>query len=164
MESVDEIIDRHINPSILVSKPINNAMLEGVEFFDPKVLSIRLSRVYHDIFSQHDWIHLGYGRFRHAYKDIIAEVHNKYNILNSTEKSDNLKSLRRLKNQERVYGCIYDKEQRDIDVEGVRLITGDLFLRYMLGDEAESVQVRLKYLIHRFYRNVLKPWLRYKLR
>ena len=67
MESVDEIFDRHINPSILVSKPINNAMLEGVEFFDPKVLSIRLSRVYHDIFSQHDWIHMGRGRFRHAY-------------------------------------------------------------------------------------------------
>ena len=127
MESVDEIFDRQINPSILVSKPINNAMLEGVEFCDPKVLSIRLSRVYHDIFSRHDWIHLNCGRFRHAYKDIIVEVHNKCNTLNSKDKSDNLKSLRSLKNQERVYGCIYDKLQRDIDVEGVRLITGDFF-------------------------------------
>ena len=57
----------------------------------------------------------------------------------------------------RVFGCIYDKLQRDIDVDGVQLITGDLSLRYILGDEAESVQIRLKYLIDRFYRNVLKP-------
>ena len=164
MESLDEIFDRHINPSILVSKPINNAMLDGIAFFDPKVMSIRLSRIYHDIFSLHDWIHMGHGRFWHAYKDIVVEVHNKYNTLNSKDKSENLKCLRRLKNRERVFGCISDKQQRDIDVDGVRLITGDLFLRYMLGNEAEPVQVRLRYLIDRFYRNVLKPWLRYKLR
>ena len=164
MESIDEIFDHHINSSILVSKHINNPMLEGVEFFDPKVVSIRLSRIYHDIFSQHDWIHMGNGRFRHAHNDTVVEVHNKYNTLNSKDKYESLKSLRRLRYQEKVYGCISAKEPKDEKEDGIRVITGDPFLHFMIGNKTALVQVRLKYLIHRFYCNVLKPWLRYKLR
>ena len=164
MESIDEIFDCHTNSSILESKPISNPMLEGVEFFNPKILSIRLSCVYHDIFSQHDWIHLGHVRFGHAHNDIVVEVHNKYNTLNSRDKYESLKSLRRLRCQDKIYGCIYDKEPKDEKEDGIRVITGTPFLHFMIGNKTVAVKKRHKYLIHRFYRNVLKPWLRYKLR
>ena len=138
-------------------------MLEGIEFFDPKILSIGLSRIYHDIFTQHSWKHIGHGKFRHVHKDIVVEVHNKYNTLNSREKYESLKSLRHLNSKVKIYGCIYEKEPRDEMEGGIRVITGDPFLRFMLGDEVESVQKRIRHLIKQFYRDVLKPWLRYKL-
>lgn len=167
MESIDRIFNIHINPSILITKPINNAMLDGIAFFDPMVLSVRLSRIYHDIFALHDWNPIGYGRFRHALKDILVEVHNKYNTFNSKDKTHNLNSLRRLKSQTReleiIYGCIMDRIPKDEPLfsnGNVRLITGERFLHFMLGDKAEPVQERLKYFIDRFYRNDLTPWLR----
>ena len=163
MESLEEIFNRHINSSILETKPINNAMLEGMEFFDPKILSFGLSRIFHDIFSQRSWKYIGNGRVKHTHKNIIVEVHNKYNTLNSREKYESIKRLKQLDSKVKIYGCIYEKEPRDEMEGGVRVITGDLFLRFMLGDEAESVQKRIRYLIKEFYHDVLKPWLRYKL-
>ena len=147
MKTIDEIFNCHINSSILESKLINNPMLEGVEFFDPKILSIRLSRVYHDIFSQHNWIHLGHGRFRHAHNNIVVEVHNKYNTLNSRDKYESLKSLRRLNSKVKVYGCIYEKVPRDEIEDGIRVITGEPFLHFMIGNKTVAVQERLKCLV-----------------
>ena len=103
-----------------------------------------------------------HGRFRHAFKDIIVEVHNKYNTLNTKDKSHNLNSLRRLKSQEIIYGCITDRFPKDTFTNGnVGRITGDLFLHFMLGDEAVSVQDRLKYFIYRFNCNELTSWIRH---
>ena len=94
---------------------------------------------------------------------MIVEVHNKYDTLNSKKKYESIKTLKHLDASVKIYGCICEKDPRDEMEGGVRVITGDLFLRFMLGDEAEFVQERVRHLIKQFYRDVLNPWLRSKL-
>lgn len=165
MEIVTRVFHSHINSSLLKPKKNNNPLLRDIEYFDPFILSSKLSYVWNEIFALYGWLSVGKGRFINKEEKILVEVHNTWNTFNYQTKTDRLQMLRDSKrenlNYEIVFGAIIDKIPRDVYTDGnVRIITGDLFLEFMLGKEAEKIQALLSRLMQQFVREKLRPWLR----
>ena len=164
-KTISTIFHSHINSSLLVTKVNNNPLLRNVECFDSFVLSSKLSHIWNDIFPLYGWMSWTKGSYIHKTKKIIVEVHNTWNTFCAQDKTQKLQMLRDSKrenyNYEVVFGAIVDKNPRDYYSDGnVRIITGDPFLEFMLGEKAKEIHALLDNLMQQFYKEELVPWLR----
>lgn len=164
MDRITRIFNKHINEEILVPKKNNNPLLSGVLYFDPLVLSSKLSYIWNDIFPLYGWTKYNRSMFINRNDKVIIEVHNTWNTFNSHDKTQRLELLRDSKREnfdyEIVFGAIVDKQPKDTYTSGnVRVITGDYFLLYMLGEEFNKIQQHLRKLMVQFYNTKLRAFI-----
>lgn len=88
-------------------------------------------------------------------RSAAVEVQNNWKTSNFDMKQSKFKTLKEYKaahpETEVIYGCINDFKDRDyINRNGVRVLTGDLFLEYMLGSHWKEVEELLRNEIAKF--------------
>ena len=134
----------------------SDRFLKNFQFYEPrKWLAKQISKLWIDIFKLYGWKEIEFGvknrqldLFSEERKAIdgvvrrkasIIEVKNNWKTCNFDEKQSKFKTLKEHKikypDYEIIYGCINDFQERDyINKDGVRVLTSDNFLKYMLGD------------------------------
>ena len=158
---VNEIFKRHINkkPPVQYS---SDRLLKDFEFYESKhFIAARIFKIWNDIFELYGWEVTRNRQGRqarqinlfHRQKLIAVEVQNNWKTLNYDCKQSKFKTLKEYKiyhpNYEVIFGCINDfKERNYYNKDKVRVLTGDLFLEYMLGKDWKIIESILKDLMH----------------
>ena len=132
-------------------------LLEGQILFDSKIwVTRRISRLWFDIFNLHGWEQdqefQRLVNFRDSKRKIAIEIQNNWKS-NSHEAKNN--KFMRLENFKQgnpewtvIIAAINDMEEKDtVTRKGVRILTGDKCLEFMLGPGWKSIEQLLKNLM-----------------
>ena len=162
MEKFEEVFNRHIGSKSVPISYSNDRLLQGRTFYEQKLwLALRISRVWNDIFSLYGWKRTE-GKeksrqinFFHREASAAVEVQNNWKTLNYDAKQSKFKTLKEFKEKnpeyEVVFGCINDFKERDYyNKHGVRVLTGDAFLQYMLGEDWKRIEACLRELLNQY--------------
>lgn len=157
--AIIRVFDSHFNPSLLTPRKFNDPLFDMVVCFDPTYLAGRISRVWNEIFFLFGWNTIGNGK--HTKPGIYVEFHNTWSTLCNRDKAKAIMELgRSVYDREVVFGAIVDKEPKDYHIEtGVRILTGDHFLKFMLPSHEEIFGL-LHSLMEEFNERHLVPYMR----
>ena len=157
-EAIIQIFNKYINTSLLVPRKFNDPLFDKVICFDAVNLVSKVSRIWNEIFSLYGWCTMGNGR--QVKTGVYVEVHNTWSTLCNRDKVKAIIDLNKARiNGEVVFGAIVDKDPKDYYADGVRILTGSRFLRFMLPMHQEVFDL-LYSLVQEFNERHLAPYIK----
>ena len=160
MEALDVILTTYLKPEFFKPTKPADRLLRSFIFNEYRLtLAKQISLIWLDIFQLYGFQKTSpkqHPRQINLFHDKIAvQVQNNWKTSNFDSKQSKFKTLKEFKlkhpNYEVIYGCINDFQDRDFyNKDNVRILTGDLFLQYMLGNDWKMIVTYLKQEVGKF--------------